>query len=75
MKIIKKLIELTKEKGNFNLEWNPHRSYYQTVKDYMEDYPDFLNFESKEEEEKAIEENTSDLVSLFGFIERELIDD
>lgn len=58
MKIIKEIIKNTEEKGNFSIEWNPQRSYYQTVEDYLEDNPDYLDFVSEEEKKKAIEENS-----------------
>ena len=58
VKIIKKIIKNTEEKGNFTIEWNPQRSYYQTVEEYLEDNPDYLDFISEEEKEKAIKKNS-----------------
>jgi len=58
MKVIKEIIKNTEEKGNFSIEWNPQRTNYETVKEYLEYNPDYLDFPSEEEKQKAIKENS-----------------
>lgn len=51
------MIELPEHKCGLHLEHNVNRDYYQSVADYIDDYPDLYNWPSEDEKRAAIESN------------------
>lgn len=56
--LINHLMRYTSKDGSFSIEWNPHRTNYETIEQWSSRFLDELDWVSPEEKERAIREDS-----------------
>lgn len=56
--MLQKLADHTEAAGNYSIEWNPQRSYYESAAEYIRDRSDLYDFETDAMKQRAVTEDS-----------------